>query len=161
MTTKNKRNDFIHALADCQSSAIGKNTKIWQFTIILAGAEIGENSNINSHCFIENNVTIGNNVTVKCGCYIWDGTVIEDNVFIGPNVTFTNDKRPRSKIYPEEFLPTVIKKGASIGGGAVILPGLTIGEFAMVGAGAVVTEDVPANAVVFGEKARLRYLINS
>jgi UDP-2-acetamido-3-amino-2,3-dideoxy-glucuronate N-acetyltransferase len=146
---------YIHPLADCQTRNIGNNTKIWQFTIVLPGASIGSNCNVNAHCFIENDVIIGNNVTVKCGVYIWDGVRIEDNVFVGPNVTFTNDKVPRSKVYPERFLNTVLRRGASIGAGAVLLPGIEIGENAMVGAGAVVTKNVPPNSVVVGSAARV------
>jgi acetyltransferase-like isoleucine patch superfamily enzyme len=147
---------FVHRLAECQSDDIGDNTQIWQFTVVLKQAKIGKNCNINSHCFIENDVTIGNDVTIKCGVYIWDGISIEDNVFIGPNVTFTNDKRPISKLYPEKFLRTVVKCGASVGAGAVILPGLSVGSGALVGAGAVVTRDVPDGGVVYGNPARLR-----
>lgn len=147
---------FIHPLADCQSTQLGAGTRVWQFTVVLAGARIGANCNINSHCFVENDVVVGDNVTVKCGVYLWDGLRIEDNVFIGPNVTFTNDKHPRSKVYPDAFLSTRVGRGASIGAGAVILPGITIGAGAMVGAGAVVARDVPDNAVVYGDAARLR-----
>lgn len=146
---------LIHSLSDVQSDHVGIGTKIWQFTIVLPNCKIGKNCNINAHCFIENDVTIGNNVTIKCGVYIWDGITVEDNVFIGPNATFTNDKKPRSKIYPESFLKTLIKKGASIGAGAIILPGITIGENAIVGAGAVVTKDVPDNATVVGNPAQI------
>ena len=146
---------FIHPLADVHSQQIGELSKVWQFCVVLAGARIGRNCNICSHCFIENDVWIGDEVTVKNGVYLYDGIVLEDNVFIGPNATFTNDKSPRSKVYPEAFLKTTIKRGASIGGGAVILPGVTVGEFAMVGAGAVVTRDVPAYATVVGNPARV------
>jgi UDP-2-acetamido-3-amino-2,3-dideoxy-glucuronate N-acetyltransferase len=146
---------FAHALADVQTDAIGPGTKIWQFVVVLAGATIGRNCNVNAHCLIESDVIIGDNVTIKCGNYLWDGLRIEDNVFIGPNVTFTNDKYPRSKQYPDSFLPTLVKCGASIGGGATILPGITIGEGAMVGAGSVVTRDVPAGATVVGSPARI------
>ena len=145
----------IHPSSDVQSKLIGSTTVVWQFCVILSDCKIGENCNINAHCFIENNVTIGNNVTVKSGVYIWDGTIIEDNAFIGPNVTFTNDKNPRSKVYPDKFLTTTIKAGASIGAGAVILPGITIGKNAMVGAGSVVTKDVPDNVTVIGNPARI------
>jgi len=144
----------IHPLSDVQSQQIGKDTTVWQFTVVLAGARIGTNCNINAHCFIENDVVIGDNVTIKSGVYVWDGLRIEDNVFVGPNATFTNDKFPRSKHYPERFLQTTIKRGASIGAGAVILPGLTIGENAMVAAGAVVTRDVPAGSMVAGNPAK-------
>ena len=146
---------MIHPLSDVHAQSIGEGTKVWQFTVVLAGAVIGENCNINAHCFIENDVVIGNDVTVKCGNYLWDGIRIEDSVFIGPNVTFTNDKYPRSKQYPEKFAGTIIKKGASIGGGATILPGITIGENAMVGAGAVVTRSIPTKAIVVGNPARI------
>ena len=118
---------FIHDKAEVQSTTIGNKTLIWQYTIVLKGAKIGNNCNINAHCFIENDVNIGDNVTVKCGVQLWDGITVEDNVFIGPNVTFTNDKYPRSKVYPDEFLKTVIKKGASIGANTTILSGITIG----------------------------------
>ena len=151
-------NYFIHQSSDVQSKRIGEKTKIWQFCVILSGAVIGSNCNICSHCFIENNVRIGDNVTIKNGIFIFDGITIEDNVFIGPNVTFTNDKCPRSKVYSDEYPKTVIKKGASIGAGAIILPGLIIGEDAMLGAGSVVTKDVPKGAIVYGVAATLRMI---
>ena len=145
---------MIHPLSDCQSKNIGKNTNVWQFCVVLPNAQIGENCNICSHCFIENDVKIGNNVTIKCGVQLWDGIEIEDNVFIGPNVTFTNDKYPRSKQYPEKFLKTKICKGASIGANSTICPGITIGEKAMIGAGSVVTKDVKSNTLVKGNPAK-------
>lgn len=145
---------MISPLAEVHSKKIGRSTFVWQFVVILENAEIGENCNINSHNFIENDVVIGNNVTVKSGVYLWDGIRIEDDVFIGPNVTFTNDKFPRSKQYPKEFQKTVIKKGASIGAGAIILGGVTIGEKAIVAAGALVTKDVPPYTLVKGSPAR-------
>ena len=143
---------MIHKLADCQAS-IPESTRVWQFCVILPEAKIGENCNICSHCLIENDVVIGDNVTVKCGVYLWDGMRIEDNVCIGANVTFTNDKYPRSK-KPFELLPITIKKGASIGAGAVVLGGVTIGENAMIGVGSVVTHDVPAGDLWYGNPAR-------
>ncbi|MRX11815.1 N-acetyltransferase [Pseudoduganella sp. FT25W] len=149
----------IHPLADVQSAAIGADTQVWQFTVVLGGARIGAACNINAHCFIENDVVLGDQVTVKCGNYLWDGLRVGDRAFIGPNVTFTNDRMPRSKRYPDAFPQTVVEAGASIGGGATILPGVTIGAGAMVGAGAVVTRSVPPLAVVAGNPARiLRYL---
>ncbi|MCU1790996.1 N-acetyltransferase [Pectobacterium polaris] len=151
---------FIHPLSDVQSENIKKNTKIWQFSVILKNAIIGENCNICAHTFIENDVVIGDNVTIKSGVYIWDGIRIENNVFIGPNVTFTNDKTPRSKVYPEKFPITTIEEGASIGANATILPGLTLGKNCMVGAGAVVTKDVPENGLVVGNPAKLVRIIN-
>lgn len=145
----------IHPLADVQTNDIGEGTRIWQFCVVFAGAKIGANCNICAQVLIENDVVVGDNVTIKSGVQLWDGVRIEDNVFIGPNATFTNDLLPRSKVYPESFLQTVVKKGASIGANATILPGVTIGENALVGAGAVVTKDVPINAVVVGNPARL------
>lgn len=144
----------IHPLADVQSTKIGANTNVWQFCVILKEAVIGENCNINCQVFIENDVVIGDNVTIKPGVQIWDGLRIEDHVFIGPNVTFTNDRYPRSKQYPEEFQQTVIREGASIGANATILGGVTIGESALIGAGSVVTKDVPANELWVGNPAR-------
>jgi acetyltransferase-like isoleucine patch superfamily enzyme len=144
---------LIHPTADCQSRDIGANTRIWQFCVILAGARIGDNCNINCHCFIENDVLIGNNVTVKSGVYIWDGVTLEDDVFVGPNATFTNDSMPRSKVRVP-IQRTRVRRGASIGAGAVILPGVEIGENAMIGAGAVVLRDVPAGTTVVGNPAK-------
>lgn len=150
------RTSYIHdqALVD-EGATIGANTRVWCFTHILSGARIGADCNICDQVFIENDVIIGDRVTVKCGVQLWDGIQLEDDVFVGPNVTFTNDYFPRSKQYPERFLTTVIKVGASIGGGAVILPGLAIGEHAMIGAGAVVTRTVPKGAIVVGNPARV------
>jgi acetyltransferase-like isoleucine patch superfamily enzyme len=146
---------FVHPLSDVQSRQIGIGTRIWQFCVVFSKARIGENCNICAQVLIENDVVIGDNVTIKSGVQLWDGVRIENNVFIGPNVTFTNDLLPRSKIYPEKFLQTTIKAGASIGANATILPGVTIGENAMVGAGSVVTKDVPACAVVIGNPAKI------
>ena len=144
----------IHPLADVQSSNIGKGTTIWQFCVVLKGAIIGSNCNLNAQVLVENNVTIGNNVTIKPGVQIWDGITLEDDVFIGPNATFTNDALPRSKQYPDAFPKTRVKKGASLGANCTILPGLTIGKFAMIGAGAVVTKNVNDYAVMVGNPAR-------
>lgn len=144
----------IHQLSDVQARNIGRNTRVWQYVVILQDAIIGDDCNICSHSFIENDVVIGNRVTVKCGVRIWDGVTIEDDVFIGPNVTFTNDKFPRSRDYKEPA-KTLVKRNASIGANAAILSGIEIGENAMVAAGAVVTKDVPANAVVAGNPAKV------
>lgn len=148
-------NTFVHPLSDVQSSDIGPGTRIWQYVVVLSGARIGAGVNLCSHCFVENDVVVGDRVTVKCGVQLWDGMRVGDDVFIGPNVTFTNDLYPRSKVYPDSFPLTVIGKGASIGGGAVILPGITIGEGAMIGAGSVVTRSVAAHTTVVGNPARV------
>lgn len=148
-------NFSIHPLADVMSMDIGAGTRIWQFCVVFAGAKIGANCNVCAHVLIENDVVIGDNVTIKSGVQLWDGIRIENNAFIGPNVTFTNDLFPRSKVYPEKFWQTVVKAGASLGANASILPGVTIGENAMVGAGAVVTRSVPPNAIVVGNPARI------
>lgn len=142
---------MIHALADVQTSCIGKNTNIWQFCVVLKGAQIGDNCNICSHCFIENDVIIGNNVTVKCGVQLWDGITVEDDVFIGPNVAFCNDKYPKSKNKNFKLEPIIIKKGASIGANATILPGVIIGENALIGAGAIITKNVCENQKIIGK----------
>ncbi len=138
---------MIHPLSDVQSKNIGKNTNVWQFCVVLPNAVIGDNCNICSHCFIENDVKIGNNVTVKCGVQLWDGVEIEDDVFIGPNVTFCNDKYPKSGNKNFKLEKVIVKKGASIGANATILPGVTIGENAMIGAGAIVTKDIKQSEV--------------
>src|SRR5512146_174363 len=146
---------FVHDTAEVQTQAVGEGTEIWQHTVVLAGARIGRECNLNAHCFVENDVVIGDRVTLKCGVYLWDGTTVEDDVFIGPNATFVNDKYPRSRRRPPEFLRIVIKKGASIGANATILGGVTIGEGALVGAGSVVTKNVPPGAIVCGNPARV------
>lgn len=136
---------MIHPLSDVQSKNIGDNTNIWQFCVVLPNAKIGSNCNICSHCFIENDVIIGDSVTIKCGVQLWDGVRVEDNVFIGPNVSFCNDKYPKSKNKNFTLQPIIIKKGASVGANATLLPGITIGENALIAAGSVVAKDVPAN----------------
>jgi acetyltransferase-like isoleucine patch superfamily enzyme len=146
---------FVHEKALCESSTVGAGTRIWAFAHVLPGAVIGEDCNICDGVFVENDVVVGDRVTVKCGVQLWDGVRLEDDVFVGPNATFTNDLFPRSRQYPEEFPTTVVGKGASIGANATILPGVRIGRRAMVGAGAVVTKDVPPNAVVVGNPARI------
>jgi len=149
-------NIFIHPTAEVQTKDIGNDSTIWQFSIVLKNAKIGKNCNINSHTFIENDVIIGNNVTIKCGVFLWDGLRVEDNVFIGPNATFTNDLYPKSRNKPAKFETTILKKGCSIGANATILPGITVGKNSIVGAGSVVTKDVPANVIVLGNPAKIK-----
>ena len=145
---------MIHSLSDVKSSAIGQNTNIWQYCVVLENAVIGDNCNVCAYVLIENDVIIGNNVTIKSGVQIWDGVTIEDNVFIGPNVTFTNEHFSRSKQYPDHFEQTIIKKGASLGANCTVVCGNTVGEYALVGAGSVVTKDIPANTVWYGNPVR-------
>lgn len=145
----------IHTLADVNSDRIGRGTDIWQFVVIFEGSTIGADCNICAHVLIESDVVVGDRVTVKSGVQLWDGLRVEDDVFIGPNVSFTNDMYPRSKEHESQLLETTIRKGASIGAGAVILPGIEIGPNSMIGAGSVVTKSVPALALVVGNPARV------
>jgi len=131
---------FQHAQALVESTSIGAGTRVWAFAHVLPGAVIGSDCNICDHVFIENKVTVGDRVTIKCGVQLWDGVTVEDDVFIGPNVTFTNDPTPRSRQHLEAYPETVVRSGASIGANATILPGLTIGQSAMVGANAAGVE---------------------
>jgi UDP-2-acetamido-3-amino-2,3-dideoxy-glucuronate N-acetyltransferase len=150
----------IHPLSEVQTKNIGDETMVWQHSIILPGAKIGNYCNINAFCFIENDVALGDYVTVKCGVFIWDGITIEDKVHIGPNVTFTNDLYPRSK-HNFEIARTVVKQGASLGANATIIAGITIGEFALIGAGSVVTKNIPNNTLWLGNPARQKaYVCN-
>lgn len=148
------RHPTFHALADVQSDKIGEGTRIWQFCVVLPEAQIGKDCNICSHVFIENDVVVGDRVTIKCGVQLWDGITIEDDAFIGPNVTFTNDRYPPSDNFPQKIERTKVGKGASIGANATILPGVEIGSGAMIGAGSVVTRNVPAVELWLGSPAR-------
>jgi len=148
-------NYFVHEKAICETSRVGADTRIWAFAHILPGAQIGRDCNICDGVFVENDVVVGDRVTVKCGVQLWDGVRLGDDVFVGPNATFTNDRFPRSRQYPEAFEQTVIEAGASIGANATLLPGVRIGRGAMIGAGAVVTRSVPSNAIVAGNPARI------
>jgi acetyltransferase-like isoleucine patch superfamily enzyme len=145
----------IHPTALVATPSIGEGTRIWAFVNILAGAKIGRDCNICDRCFIENDVTIGDRVTIKCGVSLYDGLVLEDDVFVGPDVSFSNDVRPRSRQPREEHPATRLRQGASLGAGVVLLPGVTIGRWAMVGAGALVTRDVPDHGLAYGSPARL------
>lgn len=146
---------FVHPQGLCESTRVGAGTRVWAFAHVLPNAVVGRDCNVCDGVFVENDVVVGDRVTIKCGVQVWDGVRLEDDVFVGPNATFTNDRFPRSKVYPETFPKTVVKKGASIGANATILPGITIGRGAMIGAGAVVTRSVPAHAVVVGNPARV------
>jgi UDP-2-acetamido-3-amino-2,3-dideoxy-glucuronate N-acetyltransferase len=146
---------MIHPTADVQTNNIGEGTDIWQFVVVLPGAVIGSHCNVNAHCLIENDVKIGNFVTIKCGVYIWDGIIIEDYVQIGPNVTFTNDLYPRAKAQ-FKLMRTNVKQYASVGANATIIGGITIGEYSLIGAGAVVTKDVQPFTVWYGNPASHR-----
>lgn len=145
----------IHKNALVETEKIGENTRVWAFVHILEGAVLGNNVNVCDHCFIENKVIVGDNVTIKCGVYLWDGVTVEDNVFIGPSVVFANDKNPRSKNTDYKQEATLLKEGCSVGSNATILPGVTIGRYAMIGAGSVVTKNVPDFALVYGNPAQV------
>ena len=152
---------FLHPNGICESPTVGARTRIWAFAHVLPGARIGADCNLCDGVFVENDVVFGDRVTVKCGVQLWDGVTLEDDVFVGPNATFTNDPRPRSRQRPERFSRTVVRRGASIGANATILPGLEIGQQAMVGAGAVVTRSVPPFAVAVGNPARIVGYVDS
>ena len=146
---------FVHERALCESDQVGSGTRIWAFAHVLPGARIGRDCNVCDGVFIENDVVLGDRVTVKSGVQLWDGIRLEDDVFVGPNATFTNDPFPRSKRHLDSHPITTIESGASIGANATILPGIRVGVGAMVGAGAVVTKDVPAHAIVYGNPATI------
>jgi UDP-2-acetamido-3-amino-2,3-dideoxy-glucuronate N-acetyltransferase len=144
---------MIHPLAFVEEVEIDESTRVWQFAVVLKGARIGRDCNLNAHTFVEGGAVLGDRVTLKSGVYVWDGITLENDVFCGPNATFTNDRRPRSRVRPAEFPDTRVCNGASIGAGAVILPGITIGAGALIGAGAVVTKDVPPGETWIGNPA--------
>ena len=157
-----KKNFWVHKTAEIQKGAkIGKGTKIWQNSIILKGVQIGENCQIGHNCFLESGAKLGRGVKLKSNIDIWSLITLEDYVFVGPSAVFTNDLNPRAKYpkkkYPQygKLLPTLVKKSASIGANATILCGITIGKWTMIGAGAVVTEDVPDYAIVVGVPAKI------
>lgn len=147
------RDYFAHPTALVEAERVGSNTRIWAFCNVQRGAVIGSDCNICDGCFIEENVVIGDRVTVKNGVSLWDGTVVEDDVFIGPNAVFTNDVYPRSRVHHDEPERTLIKEGATIGAGAVVVAGHSVGRHAFVGAGAVVTKNVPDFTMWYGNPA--------
>ena len=151
---------FVHPKADVAECNIGEGTKVWQVVVVLGGAKIGKECNICAHCLIEGRAVIGDRCTIKSGVFLWDEVTLEDDVFVGPSVTFTNDLFPRSQKYQSVLPETIVRRGASIGANATILAGISIGEYAMIGAGAVVVKDVPNHAVVVGNPTKIvRYLI--
>lgn len=154
MPEMNDHGYYVHPAALVETTEIGSGTTIWAFVHILSGVHIGRNCNICDHCFAEAGVVLGDNVTLKCGIYLWHGTTLENNVFVGPNVVFTNDVHPRSKNQNYEMQPVLVRHGASLGANSTILAGTTVGRFALVGIGAVVTRDVPDYALVYGNPAR-------
>ncbi|MBI4676269.1 MAG: N-acetyltransferase [Elusimicrobia bacterium] len=155
---------FIHPKALVETRSIGPGTKVWAFAHVMDGAKVGSRCNVCGHCFIESGAEVGDDCIIKNGALIWDGVTLEDAVFVGPGAVFTNDPRPRSRGLPEAapryarreawLVRTTVRAGASIGAAAVILPGVEIGAFAMVAAGAVVTRSVPPFGVVAGVPAR-------
>ena len=150
----NTRDYYVHPSSLVEATDVGEGTTIWAFVHLLAGVRVGRNCNICDHCFAEAGVVLGNNVTLKCGVYLWNGTTLEDDVFVGPNVVFTNDVHPRSKNRDYTLKPVLVCKGASLGANSTILAGITVGRYALVGIGAVVTRDVPDYALVYGNPAR-------
>jgi UDP-2-acetamido-3-amino-2,3-dideoxy-glucuronate N-acetyltransferase len=146
---------FVHPAGICESSHVGEGTRIWAFAHVLPGARIGRDCNICDGVFVENDVIIGDAATIKSGVQLWDGMRLGDQVFVGPNASFSNDPFPRSKARPASFMQTVVEDRASIGANATILPGVRIGYGAMIGAGAVVLNDVPARAIVVGNPGRV------
>ncbi len=148
---------FKHPTAIVESDDIGEGTRIWHFVHIREQASIGKNCNIGKSAYIDTEVKIGNNVKIQNFATIYKGVEIEDDVFIGPSVVFTNDLYPRAFIWGEEtIIPTIVKKGASIGANSTIICGVTIGEYAMIGAGSVVTKNVPSFGLVYGTPALLK-----
>lgn len=164
MPSKSESTLFIHPSAICESSQVGRGTKVWAFAHVMDGAVIGENCNIGDHAFIEGGARIGDGVVIKNQVMVWNGVTIEDEVFVGPGVIFTNDRYPRSRMSPPAkdryakaetwLVPTRVCRGVSIGAGAIIMCGITIGEYASIGAGALVTRDVPDHALVVGQPAQ-------
>jgi UDP-2-acetamido-3-amino-2,3-dideoxy-glucuronate N-acetyltransferase len=146
---------FVHPNGLCESRTVGPGTRVWAFAHVMEGAVVGTDCNIGDHAFIESGARLGNGVTVKNAVLVWDRVTIEDEVFLGPNVVFTNDRSPRAtrRKAPDELLPTLVRRGATVGANATVVCGTTIGKHAFVAAGATVTGDVPAHALVAGNPA--------
>lgn len=147
---------FVHEKAICESEEVGSGTKVWAFAHILPGAVVGEDCNISNYVFIESDCRIGDRVVLKVGVQVYDRVVLEDEVFVGPGTVFSNDPAPRvaHRTDPADWLPTLVRRGASLGAGVTVVCGVTIDEYAFVGAGSVVTRDVPSHALVVGNPAR-------
>jgi UDP-2-acetamido-3-amino-2,3-dideoxy-glucuronate N-acetyltransferase len=147
---------FVHPNGLCESDQVGEGTRVWAFAHVMPGAVLGKGCNVCDGAFVESGAVVGDRVTIKNNVLLWDGVTVEDDVFLGPNAVFTNDMNPRAafKKSPNDFLPTLVRRGASIGANATIVCGTTIGEGAFVGAGSVVAGDVPAYALVVGNPAR-------
>lgn len=154
MLEMNTGDYYVHPSSLVETADVGRGTTVWAFVHLLSGVRVGRNCNICDHCFAEAGVVLGDNVTLKCGIYLWHGTTLEDDVFVGPNVVFTNDVHPRSKNKDFRIKPVVVRKGASLGANSTILAGTTVGPYALIGIGAVVTRDVPAHALMYGNPAR-------
>lgn len=154
----------IHPTALVESNDIGESTNVWAMVHVMQGVRIGNGCNIGDHAFLETGAIVGNNVTIKNQVLIWEGIVIEDDVFVGPRVTFTNDRYPRSPRMAqastryqskENWLEqTLVRRGCAIGAGAIICPGIELGAFSVIGAGAVVTRSVAPFTLVRGNPAR-------
>ncbi len=146
---------YAHPTAIIESEAIGEGTRIWHFAHVRAGSRVGKNCNLGKSVYIDIGAEIGDNVKIQNFVSVYRGVTIEDDVFIGPSATFTNDLYPRAFIWDEEHVvPTLVRKGASIGANATIICGITVGEYAMIGAGSVVSEDVPPFALVLGNPGK-------
>jgi acetyltransferase-like isoleucine patch superfamily enzyme len=151
----NEKAFFTHPQAIVETQDIGWGTRVWAFAHVMKDVRLGVNCNVGEHCYVESGVIVGNDVVIKNGVALWDGVIVEDRVFLGPNCVFTNDLFPRSRIINRRY-KTLVREGASIGANATVLCGLVIGRYALVGAGSVVTRDVPDFAIVAGNPARLR-----
>jgi len=148
---------YVHPTAVVDKTAvIGDGTKVWHFVHVRENAEIGRNCVLGHSVYVDKEVKIGNGVKLENRANVYCGVKIEDKVFVGPHVTFTNDPYPRSFSTDWRIVPTLVREGASIGAGTVVMCGVTIGEYAMIGAGSVITKDIPSHALAFGNPAEVR-----